>query len=67
MKQRMIGFHADAYDDWVAELACGHTQHVRHKPPWTVRAWVLTEEGRSARLGQELDCPLCEAPPREPA
>jgi hypothetical protein len=25
----------------VAELSCGHTQHLRHQPPWQSRAWVL--------------------------
>jgi len=43
----------------VAELACGHTQHVRHDPPWQVRPWVLTESGRRARLGVELACTRC--------
>jgi hypothetical protein len=44
---------------WVAELECGHTQHVRHDPPWQVREWVLTEEGRDRFLGTELGCVLC--------
>ncbi|EPN68410.1 hypothetical protein A245_03798, partial [Pseudomonas syringae pv. actinidiae ICMP 19096] len=22
-------------------LSCGHTQHLRHQPPWQSRAWVL--------------------------
>jgi hypothetical protein len=61
----IVGFHRDAQHDWVAELACGHDQHVRHHPPWTNRPWVTTEEGRRARLGQTLDCKLCDegAPP----
>jgi hypothetical protein len=62
---RIIGFHQDAESDWVAELACGHNQHVRHRPPWQVRPWVLTAEGRAARLGQPIDCPLCDAPVEE--
>jgi tellurite resistance-related uncharacterized protein len=56
----MVGFHQDAEAHWVAELVCGHTQHVRHQPPFTLRPWVLTAEGRSARLGQTLDCVLCD-------
>jgi hypothetical protein len=34
MKQKIVGFHQDEHADWVAELQCGHTQHVRHHPPW---------------------------------
>ena len=34
-KQKIIGFHQDEDGDGVAELGCGHTQHVRHNPPWT--------------------------------
>ena len=37
MKQPIVGFHKDEEDDWVADLACGHTQHVRHNPPWQLR------------------------------
>lgn len=56
----MRGFHQDDLGDWVAELDCGHTQHVRHRPPFTLRPWVVTAEGRQGRLGQTLDCPLCD-------
>jgi len=60
MQRTMTGFHEDEESQWVAELACGHTQHVRHKPPFTLRPWVLTPEGRGERIGQTLDCPLCD-------
>lgn len=56
----MTGFHTDEDGDWVAELSCGHNQHVRHKPPFQMRPWVLDAEGRSERLGMPLDCPLCD-------
>jgi hypothetical protein len=55
----MIGFHQDDEGQWVAELECGHTQHVRHTPPWQVRPWVLTDAGRASRIGTCLPCPLC--------
>lgn len=58
--RRIVGFHQDAEGHWVAELECGHTQHVRHSPPWQVRPWVLTEAGRVGRLGTVLPCRLCE-------
>ncbi len=57
MQQRIVGFHQDEEGQWVAELECGHTQHVRHEPPWQVREWTQTEEGRRGRLGTCLDCP----------
>jgi tellurite methyltransferase len=60
MQRQMSGFHRDAEGHWVAELSCGHTQHVRHQPPFTLRPWVLTEEGRQGRIGQELECPACD-------
>ena len=55
MQRAMRAFHLDAEGHWVAELSCGHRQHVRHQPPFTLRPWVLTEAGRSERIGQSLD------------
>ncbi|MDP9055221.1 MAG: DUF3565 domain-containing protein [Acidobacteriota bacterium] len=62
MPRRIVGFHQDAENDWVADLECGHTQHVRHRPPWTNRPWVLTEEGRRSFIGHELLCVECALP-----
>lgn len=59
-EQRIVGFHRDEVEDWVADLECGHTQHVRHRPPWELRPWVVTEEGRKAHLGQVLRCKKCD-------
>ena len=64
MLRAIVAFHVDDAGDWVADLACGHGQHVRHKPPFWTRTWVLTEEGRASRIGVELDCRLCDAPPQ---
>jgi hypothetical protein len=60
MKRKIVGYHIDADSDWVAELECGHGQHVRDDPPWRERPWVRTEEGRASRLGQELNCVRCD-------
>ncbi len=62
-KRKIIGFHQDEHADWVAELECGHNQHVRHNPPWTTRPWVVTPEGRQYHLGHELPCPACDETP----
>lgn len=61
IERRISGFHQDEDSDWVAELECGHTQHVRHDPPWQVREWVMTAEGRQGRIGTMLACVLCAA------
>jgi hypothetical protein len=66
MNQPITSFHQDAEQHWVALLACGHTQHVRHDPPWTSRPWVMTPEGRAQHLGALLPCKACDdsAPPQ---
>ena len=60
MQQAIIGFHLDDENHWVADLACGHGQHVRHNPPWQKRPWVMTEQGRKEKLGIQLECKKCE-------
>jgi len=59
MERRVTGFHRDGEEHWVAELECGHDQHVRHDPPWECRPWVVTPEGRRSRLGMPLNCVKC--------
>ena len=61
MEQPITGFHQDEESHWVAELTCGHFQHVRHDPPWVERPWVLTEASRESMLGQLLSCKKCDA------
>ncbi|WP_409372529.1 DUF3565 domain-containing protein [Pseudomonas fluvialis] len=56
---RLLGWHQDEHDHWVAELSCGHTQHQRHQPPWQNRAWVLDAEQRQASIGQPFACGWC--------
>lgn len=65
MQQSIIDFHLDDVGDWVADLTCGHGQHVRHNPPWSVRPWVVSEEGRRAHLGEQLNCKRCEEEPEK--
>ena len=59
MNRRIVGYRQDEHGDWVAELECGHSQHVRHNPPWVNRPWVATPQGRAEKLGQELSCKHC--------
>ena len=60
MQRAMIGFRRDDDGDWVAELVCLHSQHIRHDPPFWEAAWIEDDEKRAARVGQLLDCPLCD-------
>ena len=59
VSRTIIGFHRDDESHWVAELDCGHDQHVRHDPPLVERFWVLDDASRAARIGMPLDCPPC--------
>ena len=65
---KITGFHLDAESHWVAELDCGHNQHVRHDPPWISRPWVTTGTGRARHLGTHLGCRKCDRgePPDRP-
>jgi hypothetical protein len=60
MNQKIIGFDQDDEGVWRAELECGHLQHVRHQPPLVTREWVLTEKGRSEKIGAFLNCKKCD-------
>lgn len=60
MLRRITGFYEDVEGHFVAMLACGHEQHVRHRPPFAERRWVLTAEGRAAMVGERLDCRACD-------
>jgi hypothetical protein len=60
MQRRITGFHQDELGDWVADLECGHGQHVRHDPPWRERAWVTEASTRNAAIGSVLECRKCD-------
>jgi hypothetical protein len=55
----VTGFHQDEDGHWVAELSCGHTQHLRHQPPWQSRAWVMDPAQRQEKIGQPFACGWC--------
>jgi len=60
LKQKIVDYHQDEEQHWVARLSCGHNQHVRHDPPWSNRDWVVSEEGRNSMLGYQLNCVKCD-------
>ena len=57
--KQITGYHLDDEGHWVAQLSCGHNQHVRHDPPLVHRQWVLSADGRDKMLGFELNCLKC--------
>lgn len=59
----LTGWRQDEEGHWVAVLACGHTQHMRHQPPWQSRAWVLDAQLRAEKIGQSFACGWCAQPP----
>jgi hypothetical protein len=64
MDRAIVGFECDEAGDWIALLECGHRQHVRHRPPFVERPWVMTAEGRQAVIGTSLNCKTCGNPER---
>ena len=60
-ERAIVAFHQDGDGDWVAQLECGHGQHVRHDPPWQARTWVTSESGRRGMLGLTVPCEMCRA------
>lgn len=60
MQQRIVGFHQDRESHWVADLECGHSQHIRHDPPYANRKWILSAYERKKRIGILRECKECE-------
>lgn len=58
----IVGFVGEGEGVWLAELACGHTQHIRDRPPLAGQPWVRTAAGRKARIGSALACMWCLMP-----
>ncbi|WP_339522852.1 DUF3565 domain-containing protein [Pseudomonas sp. EA_35y_Pfl2_R111] len=58
---RVLDFRQDEHGDWLAVLSCGHTQHLRHQPPWQNRAWVLDAQQRQTQLEKPFLCGWCAA------
>ena len=57
----VLDLRQDQEQHWVAVLACGHTQHLRHQPPWQNRHWLLDPQQRNAIIGQPFVCGWCTA------
>jgi tellurite methyltransferase len=60
MHRPITAFKRGEHGQWLAFLSCGHKQHVRHQPPFFDRPWVTTEQGRSEKINEPLDCVECD-------
>ncbi len=58
MERAVTGYQADENGDLVAELACGHDQHVQPQPLLQLRDRIAGPVRNAACLGALLDCPL---------
>ena len=58
MKTIITGFHQDKNKEWVADLSCGHTRHLRYNSPFHIREWVTSPQSRNTYIGLELECRL---------
>jgi hypothetical protein len=56
VERLIVGFRRDEHEEWLAELSCGHTQHVRHRPPL-----CDVEAGGETACSAHLVCPECGA------
>ena len=59
MQRTIVSFALDELGQPIAQLDCGHPQHVRHQPPFQLRPWVMTIAGRASMLGSHLNCLRC--------
>nr|WP_312601777.1 MULTISPECIES: DUF3565 domain-containing protein [Pseudomonas] len=55
----ILDFYQDEEGHWVVLLNCGHSQHLRHDPPWQTRTWVTDEAQRLKHIGQSFPCGWC--------
>ncbi|MBL8605107.1 MAG: DUF3565 domain-containing protein [Myxococcales bacterium] len=60
MKRLVCRYRSDEEGYLVAVLDCGHGLHMRHRPPFELRPWTLTPEGRASRVGTEASCVRCD-------
>jgi hypothetical protein len=56
----IVAFGQDEEGAWVAQLVCGHRQHIRHNPPFRLAPWVLDDDERNGRIGADIECRLCD-------
>ena len=62
MEKVITGFHLDRFQEWNADLECGHTVEMRHNPPYQECKWIGTAKGRQEHIGDTQECIYCDMP-----
>lgn len=62
MKRSITGFHLDRFQEWTADLECGHEVRMRHNPPYQECSWVGSAKGRQKHIGDSQECVNCDMP-----
>ena len=62
MKRAITGFHLDRFQEWVADLECGHKLNMRHNPPYMECRWVGKGKERDEHIGDVYECVDCDMP-----
>jgi len=62
MKKAIISFHLDRFQEWTADLECGHVVEMRHNPPYQKCKWIGTAKGRQEHIGDTQECIYCDMP-----
>lgn len=60
MKRKILRFYKDEKGDWIVDLECGHSRHMRHDPPWSNMDWIHSSEARWDRMQKPIDCRDCD-------
>ncbi|MGH1364136.1 MAG: DUF3565 domain-containing protein [Calditrichia bacterium] len=61
MERKIVRFHKDEAGDWIVDLDCGHSRHMRHDPPWSNMNWIYSSESRYDKMGEIVDCRDCDS------
>ncbi|MEL6821541.1 MAG: DUF3565 domain-containing protein [Calditrichota bacterium] len=60
MQCKILRFHKDEKGDWIVDLDCGHSRHMRHDPPWSNMDWIHSSEARWDRMQKPIECTECD-------
>lgn len=59
--RRIVRVNLESEDTCVVDLDCGHSRHVRDRPPFEDYSWVRDADARRARIGALIECGRCDA------
>jgi tellurite resistance-related uncharacterized protein len=62
MKRAITGFHLDRFQEWVADLECGHGVTMKHNPPYQSCSWIGSAVRRNEHVGDLQECVTCDMP-----